>query len=117
MKPAIQARKPAASVLPPPLVRMPAIARMLLRNTDDRTPEARLVVAVICQAMIDARVGTMDDSRTARAFLTSKQLDPWADLVGLNPAFVREVAVKTHYLPEPPAKKASTHKRPRRMHS
>ena len=102
MMTSIQVRKHAKTTLPPPLVKIRTIERMLLRHAIGPIPEARLVVAVICQAMADCRSGSKDDRRTARAFLNGGDLDAWAALVDLNPAFVREVAIKTHYLPEAP---------------
>lgn len=98
----IQVRKHAKTKLPPPLVKIRTIERMLLRHATGPIPEARLVVAVICQAMADCRSGSKDDRRTARAFLYGRNLDAWAALVDLDPTFVREVAIKTHYLPEAP---------------
>jgi hypothetical protein len=98
----IQVRKHAKTNLPPPLVKIRTIERMLLRHANGPIPEARLVVAVICQAMADCRSGSKDDRRTARAFLHGRNLEAWAALVDLDPTFVREVAIKTHYLPEAP---------------
>lgn len=98
----IQVREHAKRDLPPPLVGIRAIERMLLRNATGPTPEKLLVVAVICQAMIDSRCSANDYRRTARAFLRGSNLDAWAALIRLNPAFVREVAHKTYYLPEAP---------------
>ncbi|WP_301100422.1 hypothetical protein [Propionivibrio sp.] len=102
MMTSIQVREHAKAKLPPPLVKIRTIERMLLRHATGPIPEARLVVAVICQAMADCRSGSKDDRRTARAFLNGGDLDAWAALVDLNPAFIREVAIKTHYLPEAP---------------
>lgn len=95
----IQVREHAKADLPPPLVGIRAIERLLLRHATGPTPEKRLSVAVICQSMVDSRCGAKDERRTARAFLRGHGLDAWADLVDLNPTFVREVAIKTHYLP------------------
>ena len=96
----IQANKNTQAVLPRPLVSIRVIERLLLRHATGPTPEKRLIVAVICQAMVDSRCGSRDDRRTAQDFLRSGVLDGWANLVDLHPAFVREVARKTHYLPD-----------------
>ena len=104
MKNSIQVRERAKAKLPLPLVNIRTIERMLLRHANGPIPEARLVVAVICQAMVDCRSGSKDDCRSARSFLCGDDLDAWAALVDLNPAFIREVAIKTHYLPEAPEK-------------
>jgi hypothetical protein len=95
----IQVRQHARADLPPPLVKIHAIERMFLRHALGPTPEKRLVVAVICQALVDARTGSRHEQRTARRFLGGPDLDAWADLVGLPAAFVRDVAIRTHYLP------------------
>jgi hypothetical protein len=102
MMTAIQVRKHAKTKLPPPLVKIRTIERMLLRHATGPIPEARLIVAVICQAMADCRSGSKDNRRTARVFLYGGNLDAWAALVDLDPTFVREVATKTHYLQEAP---------------
>lgn len=104
MMASIQVREHAKINLPPPLVGIRTIERMLLRHATGPMPEKRLIVAVICQSIVDSRCGAKDDRCTARAFLRGCDLDSWADLVDLNPAFVREVAHKTHYLPEAPKK-------------
>ncbi len=100
MKNSIQVREHARAKLPLPLVNSRTIERMLLRHANGPIPEARLVVAVICQAMIDSRGGSKDDRRTASSFLCGGDLDAWASLVDLNPAFIREVAIKTNSLAE-----------------
>ena len=102
MKNSIQVREHAKAKLALPLVNIRTIERMLLRHVNGPIPEARLVVAVICQAMVDCCSGSKDDCRSARSFLCGEDLDAWAALVDLNPAFIREVAIKTHYLPEAP---------------
>lgn len=96
---AIQVRERAKADLPRPLVSIRAIERLLLRHATGPTPEKRLVVAVICQAMVDSRCGNKDALRSGRAFLEGRDLEAWAALVDLNPGFLRDVARKTHYLP------------------
>jgi cytochrome oxidase assembly protein ShyY1 len=102
MMTSIQVRKHAKTNLPPPLVKIRTIERMLLRHATGPIPEARLIVAVICQAMADSRSSSKNERRTARNFLYGRDLDAWAALIDLDPTFVREVAIKTHYLPEAP---------------
>jgi hypothetical protein len=87
---------------PQPLVGIRAIERMLLRHTVTPTPEVRLVVAMICQAMADCVVGGPLARADAESFMHDWRLDAWADAVGLNPEFVREVATKALYLPAAP---------------
>lgn len=95
----IQVREHAKADLPRPLVGIRAIERLLLRHAIGPTPEKRLIVAVICQAMVDSRCGNKDELRSGRSFLEGRDLDAWAALIDLNPVFLREVARKTHYLP------------------
>ena len=85
-------------VLPRPLVGIHAIERLLLRHVFAPVPEARLIVAVICQGIADA--ASSDDYLRRRAcqFLQGFHLEYLADLVELNPEFVREVARRAHYL-------------------
>lgn len=99
---AIQVRERAKADLPRPLIGIRAIERLLLRHATGPTPEKRLIVAVICQAMVDARSSNKDELYSGRAFLQGHDLDAWADLVDLNPAFLREVARRLHYLPHEP---------------
>lgn len=98
----IQVRERAKADLPRSLVGIRAIERLLLRHATGPTPEKRLIVAVICQAMTDSRCGNKDELRSGRLFLEGRNLDVWAVLVDLNPVFLREVACKTHYLPHGP---------------
>jgi hypothetical protein len=85
-------------VLPRPLVGIHAIERLLLRHVFAPVPEARLIVAVICQGIADT--ASRDDYLRRRAcrFLQSFHLEYLADLVELNPEFVREVARRARYL-------------------
>lgn len=90
---------PRARTKPPtPLVGIRAIERMLLRHTITHTPEVRLVVAVICNAMVDCVAGGPLERADAEKFLRDWRLNVWAGVVGLHPDFVREVAIKAHYL-------------------
>jgi hypothetical protein len=81
-----------------PLVGIGAIERMLRRQADSAIPETRLVVVVICLAMADCVAGEPEIRADAQAFMCDWRLDAWAQAVGLNPEFVREVAVKAGYL-------------------
>jgi len=96
----VHARQRAKADLPPPLVGIAAIERVLLRQASGPLPEKSLIVAVICQAMIDARSSVTAQRRSGRAFLTGPDLEAWTLWVDLNPAFVRELARKTYYLPD-----------------
>ena len=95
------ALNPKAAKRPKPLVGLRAIERVLLRNVFAPVPEAKLIVAVICQAMSDAVSPDEYSRRMACEFLRSRRLDFFADLVDINPEFVREVARRAHYLPTP----------------
>ncbi|MDO3549929.1 hypothetical protein, partial [Ralstonia pseudosolanacearum] len=62
-------------------------------------PEQCLILAVLCQAIADARYGeNRSVQEDAERFLRGDDLAQVAGLIDLNPAFVREVAVKTGYL-------------------
>ena len=92
------------SRLAPAPVNIRAIERLLLRHVSTPasgpTPEQRLVVAVICQAMVDSRAGTTQQRTEARTYLRGPCLDFWATSIGLEPEFVREIAIKAMYLPQ-----------------
>lgn len=91
----------AASRRQKPLVGIRAIERVLIRNVFAPVPEAKLIVAVICQAMADAASTDDYHRRKACEFLQGRHLDYFADLVELNPQFVREVARRARYLKTP----------------
>lgn len=95
-------RRRQRAKLPPPLVTIRAIEKLLLRHISapppGPLPEQRLIVAVICQAIADLRRGTTGEQRQARRFLLGDDLGAWAAWVDLQPSFIREVAVKTLYL-------------------
>ena len=95
-------RRRRRAKLPPPLVTIRAIEKLLLRHISappsGPLPEQRLIVAVICQAIADLRCGTTGEQRQARRFLLGDDLSAWATWVDLQPSFIREVAVKTLYL-------------------
>ena len=99
-------RRKQRAKLPPPLVTIRAIEKLLLRHISappssvdsGPLPEQRLIVAVICQAIADLRCGTTGEQRQARRFLLGDDLDAWAAWVDLQPSFIREVATKTLYL-------------------
>jgi len=86
---------------PRPLVGMRAIERLLRRHVVAPSPEAHLLVAVLCQAIADAASLHRDTRRCAHRFLRSDDLDTLACLVGLHPDFVREVARRAGYWATP----------------
>ncbi|MGF6839875.1 hypothetical protein QF001_003742 [Paraburkholderia youngii] len=82
------------------LVRQTTIERVLLHNCElPPTPHVQLVVAVLARAIADCALPRRGPD--AQAFMRGERLEQWCYLVGLEPAFVREVAVKTGYLPDP----------------
>jgi len=86
-------------IVPPrPLVGIHAIERLLLRYVFAPVPEAKLIVAVICQGIADAASSDDYQRRRACRFLQGFHLEYLADLVELNPEFVREVARRARYL-------------------
>ncbi|MHA6890852.1 hypothetical protein [Ralstonia pseudosolanacearum] len=100
---AIDPRRTRRAARPRPLVTMRVVERLLLRHVPvpvtGLLPEQRLIVAVLCQAIADARYGeNRPVQEDAERFLRSDDLVQVAGLIDLNPAFVREVAVKTGYL-------------------
>lgn len=113
-------RRRRRAKLPPPLVTIRAIEKLLLRHISappsGPLPEQRLIVAVICQAIADLRCGTTGEQRQARRFLLGDDLDAWATWVDLQPGFIREVAAKTLYL-LPATEEADTQREPSGDHS
>ncbi|WP_275760737.1 hypothetical protein [Ralstonia pseudosolanacearum] len=100
---AIEPRRARRAARPRPLVTIRAVERLLLRHVpvlvNGLLPEQRLIVAVLCQAIADARYADRKQlQEDAERFLRSDDLAQVAGLIDLNPAFVREVAVKTGYL-------------------
>ncbi len=85
-----------------PLVGTSAIERLLLRKVEFVFPESRLCASVIKQVFVDLCGPSRDARRDARRFFRDGRLEGWCDLIGLNPEFVREVALKTGYLPTDP---------------
>jgi hypothetical protein len=83
---------------PPPLVRIGLITRVLMRQPLMPTPEARLVVAIIVQAISDCIEGNDREREDARRFLRSDRLDYWSNLLGIEAALVRQVAMRAGYL-------------------
>jgi hypothetical protein len=81
-----------------PLVGIRAVHRMLLRSVDATCPEVQLIVSVISQAIADCSLAETFDKAAAKRFMYCWRLEAWAQAVGLDPCFVREVAIKTHYL-------------------
>ena len=69
---------------------MTAVERMLSRHTLTHSPESRLVVALLARAILDQ--GVSSQRRSAEVFLDGKACAHWCSLVGLDPAFVREMA-------------------------
>lgn len=99
-------RRAARAKLPPPRVGIHVIERLLLRHVNaplgGPVSEQRLVVAVICQALVDACCGTRGERRDAKRFLRGPDLVVWAARVDLHHEFIREVAIKTNYLLDEP---------------
>ena len=116
----LEVRRRQRAKLPPPLVTIRAIEKLLLRHISappsGPLPEQRLIVAVICQAIADLRCGTTGEQRQARRFLLGDALDAWATWVDLQPGFIREVAAKTLYL-LPVTEEADTQREPSGDHS
>lgn len=82
-----------------PLVGTSAVERLLLRHVNHVCPESRLCVSVIKQAFVDLCGPAGEARRDARRFFGDGRLEVWCDRVDLNREFVREVALKTGYLP------------------
>ena len=87
---------------PRPLVGTSAVERLLLRHVHFICPESRLCVSVIRQVFVDLCGISKDARRDARQFFRDGRLEGWSELIGLNPEFVREIALKTGYLPAEP---------------
>lgn len=90
----------ATTPRPRPLVATKAVEGLLLRQVDSVCPEARLCAGVIRQAFIDLCSSSCGIRGDARRFFHDGRLTFWCGLIDLNPEFVREIALKTGYLPE-----------------
>ncbi|MDC6176293.1 hypothetical protein C2I33_00060 [Ralstonia solanacearum] len=100
---AIDPRRTRRAARPRPLVTMRVVERLLLRHVNAPVTglmhEQRLILAVLCQAIADARYAESQSVQDdAERFLRGDDLAQVAGLIDLNPAFVREVAIKTGYL-------------------
>ena len=86
---------------PAPKVHIGMITRVLTRKLMEGMedmPEARMVIAVIVQAIADCHERDDRDRHDARRFLASRRLDFWCELLGIEADFVRMVAVRSGYL-------------------
>ncbi|MFC7422081.1 hypothetical protein ACFQNF_19665 [Iodobacter arcticus] len=77
-----------------PQISAKSIEKILLRHSIGNFPEVRLVVAMLTRTILDAS----NHQRDACDFMRSKRLDDWANHVGIEPEFVREVASKAFIL-------------------
>jgi hypothetical protein len=77
-----------------PQISAKSIEKILLRHSIGNFPEVRLVVAMLTRTIIDAH----HQHRDACDFMRSKRLDDWANHVGIEPDFIREVASKAFVL-------------------
>ena len=71
---------------------MTAVERMLSRHTLTHSPESRLVVALLARAILDQCMPSQ--RRSAEAFLAGTACTHWCQMVGLDPAYVREMAMR-----------------------
>jgi hypothetical protein len=95
-----------------PLVKISTIFRMFSRQAQPQCPESNLVVGVICQAIYDCLHGTHVEKCRAWNFMHDERLDIWAGTVSLDANFIREVALKTHYMsPAAPAQANKNYKK------
>lgn len=86
---------------PAPKVHIGMVSRVLTRKLMEGMedlPEARLVIALIVQAIADCHERDDRDRHDARRFLASRRLDFWCELLGIEADFVRMVAVRSGYL-------------------
>lgn len=75
-----------------------ALERLMRRHLEVISPDAWLFLAVVVQALRDCRAHSRDVRRDARRFFSDGRMHGFADHIGINPEFVREVARKTGYL-------------------
>lgn len=86
-------------ILPPkPELSPAALERLMRRHLEVISPEARLFLAVIVQALRDCRAHSRDVRRDARRFFSDGRMGGFADHIGINPDFIREVARKSGHL-------------------
>ncbi|MGD7525675.1 hypothetical protein ACQCPX_10785 [Ralstonia pseudosolanacearum] len=87
----IDPRRTRRAARPRPLVTIRAVEKLLLRHVNAPAtglmPEQRLIVAVLCQAIADARYADRKHlQEDAERFLRSDDLAQVAGLIDLNPA-------------------------------
>lgn len=86
-------------ILPPKPQLSPAtLERLMRRHLEVISPDARLFLAVIVQALRDCRAHSRDVRRDARRFFSDGRMHGFADYIGINPEFIGEVARKSGYL-------------------
>jgi hypothetical protein len=83
---------------PKPLITVQMASRVMTRNVAFITPESKLLIAVLSQAFADTQ---LDKERaSAIRFFRSVALDWICDPIGLEPGFIKEIAVKGGFVPE-----------------
>lgn len=82
-----------------PVIGASALERLLLRHVDLLGPESRLCVSVIKQVFVDLCGSSHFVRCDAQRFFCDGRLEAWCELVAFTPEFIREIAVKTGYLP------------------
>jgi hypothetical protein len=71
-----------------------SVKSILAMNTDN-SPEAKLIIDVICQAFIDAGSENQSIRADALDFIFGSRLDNLCVMIGIEPDFARELAIKS----------------------
>ena len=78
------------------------LEKVLLRNiakiSDTPTPEQRLLVAVIAQAINDLKISHDKTRREAEEFMNSDVLKKYTELLGMEVSAVFDIARKSGYM-------------------
>ena len=71
-----------------------SVKSILAMNTDN-SPESKLIIDVICQAFIDAGSENQSIRADALDFIFGNRLDSLCLMIGIEPDFARELAIKS----------------------
>ena len=80
-----------------PLITLSSVKKLLLRNCDYVCPETKLALAVIEQVFQDlSSSGAIKND--ALRFFEDDRSKLWCEFAGINPLFVKEIAIKGGFI-------------------
>lgn len=69
--------------------------KSIMAMNSDSSPESKLIIDVICQAFIDAGSENQSIRADALDFIFGSRLDSLCLMIGIEPDFARELAIKS----------------------